>query len=331
MRAPRILGRGTNVRTDRENFNRFSGQTVDDPFEGIDPNKEFHFESGVFVPNDPPGVYPVFNMAHYEGILLSVHFFTDEWKRMEGSAVMVAPGIAFAATHVIEPHIPHVMDIARRMLCIGYTSSGPRFWRVRQFEKVNGTDLMILSLQYASALPAENRFKQAAVTTRLPGIGEQVMIAGLRASNEHASADDQMNFAVKDGTNSYGADVRIGVGEVTEHYLGGRGTILQRIVIEVACSTPGGLSGGPAFDKNGRVFGILSTSFNHEDGRGPSYVSGLVPGLVLPIRPGFFTFPQEPERIRLIESEACSIDRRDVIRWSIIDNGMTRLEYDDYT
>jgi hypothetical protein len=206
----------------KENFDHFIGDIVLNPFAGVDPKRAFNFEHGVFVPNDPPGVYPVHNMAHYDGVLLSVHFITDAWSTVEGSAVMVAPGIAFAAAHVIEPKMPLIMESKLRILCIGYTPTGPRFWRVGKVHKVDNTDLMILSLNYASALPLDNRFVQAAVTTRLPGIGEQVMIAGLRASDEHVVADKHMSFTVKDGRVVYGANVRIGVGEVTQHFPNGR-------------------------------------------------------------------------------------------------------------
>jgi hypothetical protein len=317
--------------THKENFDHFIGDIVLDPFEGVDPTRTLNFESGVFVPNDPPGVYTVHNMAHYDGTLLSVHFMTDEWSRVEGTAVMIAPGFALAATHVIEPHIPDVMNSKRRMLCIGYTPSGSRLWRVGQIEKINGTDLMILSLLYSSVLPDDNRFVQTAVTTRLPALGEVVMIAGLRASDRHVMADEEMKFEVKDGHVLYGADVRIGVGEVTQHFLEGRGSMLPGPTIEVACSTPGGLSGGPAFDKNGRVIGILSSSLNHEDGRGPSFVSLLWPALVHQVKP-FFLPKLFPPSIRLLEFEPCNIDRRDVVSWSIDENtGMTRVAYEAYT
>jgi hypothetical protein len=314
-----------------ENFDHFIGDIVLDPFEGVDPNRVFNFEAGVFVPNDPPGVYPVHNMAHYDGALLSVHFIADGWSMVEGSAVMVAPGIAFAAAHVVEPNLPLIMDKKLRILCIGYTSTGPRFWRVGKVAKVNYTDLVILSLIYASSLPPDNRFVQAAVTTRLPGIGEQVMVAGLRASDEHVPADENMSFTVKDGKVVYGANVRIGVGDVTQHFPIGRGSMPPGPAIEVACSTPGGLSGGPAFDRNGRVVGILSLSLDHADGRGPSIISLLWPGLVSEITPTFL--PEHFSRnVRLLEFEHCGIDRRDVIRWTTDERtGSTRVEYDDYT
>jgi Trypsin-like peptidase domain len=171
-----------------------------------------------------------------------------------------------AAAHVVEPTMPLIMASKLRILCVGYTPTGPRFWRVGKVQKVGNTDLVILSLIYAFALPLDNRFVHAGVTTRLLGIGEQVMVAGLRASDEHVAADEYMSFTVRGGRIIYGANVRIGVGEVTQHFLDGRGSMPPGPAIEVACSTPGGLSGGPAFDQNGRVVGILSSSLNHADG-----------------------------------------------------------------
>lgn len=314
--------------THTKNFDHFVGDVVLDPFEGVDPNRQFNFECAVYVPNDPPGVNFVRNMAHYNGLLLSLHVLTDEMSRVEGSAVMVAPGVAYTAAHVLEPQLREVMEGKKRLMCIGYTSSGPRLWRVGEITKANGTDLMILSLRYASALPEDNRFVQGSITTRLPRLGERVMIAGLRASDQHIPMDDEMNFAVTDGRVPFGADVRIGVGEVTQHFLSGRGSMLPGSVIEVSCSTPGGLSGGPAFDQHGMVVGVLSTSFDHEDGRGPSYVSLLWPALIRPITPYFM--PQLfPAKVRLLDSQYCYIDRRDVIQCSTDEEtGLDRVEYE---
>jgi hypothetical protein len=183
------------VITLKENYNHFFGSMVSNPFEGADQEVTINIEQGTFVPNDPPGVYIIDNMAHYNGTLLSVHFLKeDEWSTVEGSAVMVAPGIAFASAHVIEPLMPHIMAEELRIFCAGYTSSGPRYWRVAQVTKVNNTDIVILALKYATALPADGCFVQTMITTRPPGIGEQVMIAGIRASREHVEADADMGF-----------------------------------------------------------------------------------------------------------------------------------------
>ncbi len=164
-----------------DNLDHFSGQTVLDPFDGLDPATPIQIDRKTFVPIAPPGVGPrlLRNMAHYEGVLLSVHFIEDGRSRVEGSAVMVAPGIAFMATHVLESYIQAIMPSTSHMLCIGYTSSGLRIWRVGYYRKVEKSDVTILSLEYASPFPADGSFAQAMLTTRLPAIGEQVMIVGL--------------------------------------------------------------------------------------------------------------------------------------------------------
>jgi hypothetical protein len=189
----------------RRNFNHFFGNIVLDPFKDADQNRVFKFEAGGFAPNDPPGVYPIHNMAHYKGVLLSMHFIEDDLSQVDGSAVMIAPGIALAAAHVINPNKSHIMAGKLRVLCVGYTSTGPRFWRLSKVYPVGNTDLVILPLIYASALPDDNLFVQASVTTRLPVLGEQIMIAGLRASDELIPVDEKMSFRVKDGRIVYGA------------------------------------------------------------------------------------------------------------------------------
>jgi hypothetical protein len=78
------------VITLKENYNHFFGSMVSNPFEGAGQNAPINIEQGIFVPNDPPGVYVVNDTAHYNGALLSVHFLTGEWSTVEGSAVMVA-------------------------------------------------------------------------------------------------------------------------------------------------------------------------------------------------------------------------------------------------
>ena len=317
----------------KENYNHFFGSMVSNPFEDADQNVPINIEQGIFVPNDPPGVYVVNNMAHYNGALLSLHFLTDEWSTVEGSAVMVAPGIAFSAAHVIEPLMPHIMERQLRVFCAGYTSSGPRYWRIGHVTKVNNSDIVILALKYATALPPDGRFVQTMITTRLPGIGEQVMVAGIRASREHVEVDADFAFPIVGGNIKYGADVRIAVGEVTQHHLGGRGAMMPSPVIEVACSTPGGLSGGPAFDKYGKVFGVLSASIDDPNGRGPSQISMIWPGLAMTIKPAFLErFMPASCKLLDLDDRLCGIDRRDVIRTSVdAATSLTRMEWDHYT
>jgi hypothetical protein len=215
----------------------------------------------------------------------------------------------------------------------GYTPSGPRYWRVALVYPLENSDIVILTLKYIAKLPADGRFVQTMITTRLPGIGERVLIAGIHASRDQVEADSQMAFPVVGGHIKHGAELLISIGEVTQHHFAGRGAMVPGPAIEVACSTSGGLSGGPAFDKNGKVFGILSASINDPDGRGPSQISMIWPALAMTISPSFLEHHM-PARFKLLEldNKVCGIDRRDVIRTSVdADSGMMRIKWDEYT
>ncbi len=310
----------------KTNFNHFSGE-VAKPFEGAPLDTEIHIGQCVFVPNDPIGVYHVEDMSHYRGTLLSVHFATSTWSSVEGSAVMVAPGIALTAFHVIDNLISHITASELEIFCTGLTPNGLRLWRVRQMTRCDGTDLMILSLAYASPIPQDGQFDQTTMTTRLPPIGETIMIAGFRASGEYVPWENE-TFAVKNGHLSYCAGIRTGVGVVTQHLLGG-GRMVGGPVIEVACSTVGGMSGGPAFDKDGNVIGILSTGIDAPEGRGPSQVSLLWPALTATIIPAFLIhlFP-DPARLLDVDLRFCGIEGRSAVRYDF-ERGCYCVDWDN--
>src|SRR5271166_788752 len=196
--------------THTENVDYFAGRLIANPFEGVDSSIPLQFEPATFTPNDPPGIYRIANMAHYRGLLLSVHFVTETWGTLEGSAVMVAPGIAITATHVIQDYKSLIVEKGLRTICIGYTPSGPQAWRVRHVTPVgtpdSGTDLTVLSLELASAIPPDRAFTQAVMTTQRPEIGEQIMVVGFRASNQHVPYDEYHAFDIVDGNIRYGSD-----------------------------------------------------------------------------------------------------------------------------
>jgi hypothetical protein len=97
--------------------------------------------------------------------------------------------------------------------------------------------------------------------------------------------------------------------------------------IEVACATPGGLSGGPAFDKNGMLVGILSGSVNHSDNDGHAQVSLLIPALVITINPTFLHLYPGPVRLLDLNPNLFRIDGRDAIHATTDpETGIIRLE-----
>lgn len=79
-------------------------------------------------------------------------------------------------------------------------------------------------------------------------------------------------------------NVLVATGTVSAHYPNGRDrSMLPGPCLEIGVNARGGMSGGPAFDDEGQLVGILSSSLEHPDGLGPSYVSLLQPALDHPI------------------------------------------------
>lgn len=196
--------------------------------------------------------------THFGTALLALSFSDGRTYHLGGSAVLIAPGLALAAKHVLEPILSELLAGTLAPLAISVTSHGIVIWRLHQIIH-GGTDVVILCLNMASEFPPDG-LKCATLTTRTPAVGERVMIAGVRS--------DQV---VENGQ-PLGLTVRIGVGEVSAIYpLGRDRAMLPTPCVEVRCLTVGGMSGGPAFDLNGNLIGTLTSSM--EDDGGPSYVS----------------------------------------------------------
>jgi hypothetical protein len=317
----------------RDNFDHFRAEMLADPSTVMPPDFAIHIDGKTFTPGGPPGAGALMlpNMAHYEGVVLSVSSVFKDRDSLYGSAVMVAPGIAFMATHVLEQFFVDGMPPkGSALICCGMTPSGMLIWRARNYHRVDKSDVTILSLELVSAPPPDGHFAQAMLTTRLPRIGELVMIVGFRASDQHIAMDETRSFPVKAQHIEFGADLLVAVGEVTEHHLEGRWRAQPGQMIEVATSTPGCLSGGPAFGEDGRLVGVLSSSFDHEDGRGPSYVSLLRTSMAIEIEPFFIPHIFDNKKFRLIDSRWCDIERRDALLVSVAEEtGLIRVEIDD--
>jgi hypothetical protein len=202
---------------------------------------------------------------HYGGLLFAVGFGDHKNFEIEGSAILVAPGIALSARHVIEPHMDKIVSGTTGTLLMSVCPHGLDFHRIEQVVW-DATDVCILRTVLASDLPPSADLMCATMTTRIPKVGERLFLAGYRAQK------------IEPAENAVGAETRIAVGDVTAVYLDGRDSVmLPHPCIEVKALTLGGMSGGPAFDEGGKVVGILTSSI--DDPEGPSYVSMLWPVL----------------------------------------------------
>jgi hypothetical protein len=147
----------------------------------------------------------------------------------------------------------------------------------------------------------------AAITTRLPKIGELVSMVGFTAMGDEFPFDP-VGYTVV-------GHVRVSMGEVTARYPGGRDKVMVPwSAIEIASSASGGMSGGPVFDQHGLLLGIVSTSYGAEDHIGPSFASLLWPALTTGIEAEWPNGIHTPGRSLWELDRLCCIDRRDAIR-----------------
>jgi hypothetical protein len=251
-----------------------SGTVTADPTAALPVGASLQFRSVPVTLDIPTQTASVKNWHYFEGILLSLCFTDDVLQRIEGSAVFIAPGVALCATHVIGPHLSCLMAGTLVASCYGIAPHGLQIWVVRKITTIPNTDLTILGVELASALPPENLFLQSVITTRLPKVGEDLLICGFRA-DETAFVLNKQNRRVETS-----GDVWLCKGTITDRYpLGRDRRMIPWPVLEVACPAWGGMSGGPVYESHGLLVGLLCSSIETAPGKGVSYVSMLWPAL----------------------------------------------------
>ncbi|MEY4248861.1 MAG: hypothetical protein RJA87_494 [Pseudomonadota bacterium] len=258
-----------------------------------------------------------------KGTVLTFHFANKLEHDVDGSAVLVAPGIALTARHVIEPHRDKLINGIKYSFLMGICNNSVNMWAVKELTILPHCDIAILGLELNSSIPADKTFRQAAISTRLPKIGERIQILGFRAKTlvpeSNASLGPQID-----------AGLVVSAGVITNRFpLGRDSAMLPWPVLEVDCPSWGGMSGGPVFDKHGHLIGLLCTSFDLLDESGPSYVSLLWPVLASKFRGGWpkaiFT---EPRSLIELAPDLCKIDRPESV-WHQFDelSGKTSTQY----
>jgi hypothetical protein len=257
------------------------------------------------------------------GILLALSFRDDFGHHTYGSGVMVGPGLALCAAHVLLEH-----DYYGRLQCDKATlvvqaplpDGGMLLWTVLRVSLVPDSDLAILSMTLTSRYPADRRFMTAHLTTRMPAFGDVLTVTGYSASG--------------DGTVAIASSMRIEMapqcrlGPVIDRYPNGRDTRLPGPCLAVECAVPGGTSGGPVFDSRGYLVGLLSASY---DGAEISFVSHLWPALVraqaCPVWPPEpYKRPTPGTLLQLGSAFGVSIERPDAFKLCV-SQGAISLEY----
>lgn len=219
--------------------------------------------------------------SSYGGALLAVVFLREQRQEFLGSAVMVAPGIAIAAKHVFEDQKPDLFASNSLFVLCGPQKETLEFWMPYSVTEIDGTDLLLISMDIASPIKSEHTIHGFRLSTRTPQIGEMLSVVGFRPS--------KLEFEHELGKPShFGGSAYCGIGRVTAVYPDGRDRLmLPWPVFEIDCPSHGAMSGGAILDNTGSLIGILSTSFSMEDSTGPSYGSFLWSALDAGVKGGW--------------------------------------------
>ncbi|MDD3770291.1 MAG: serine protease [Sulfuricurvum sp.] len=192
-------------------------------------------------------------------------FFGDKLQNV-GSGIIIGPGMLLTATHVLQEfstsgggpvflsYLPE--GKARAWLPTAIVScSGPSKCYPWDKDKKIVSDLSIVSCNLHSEAHLEYPLSLIPMELCLPLPGTRLWALGFRSGN--IERDDKLLTPL------------ISSGLVTNCFPHGRGERMPSPCVEVQMETYGGMSGGPVFNEDGRLVGIVSSSF---DG-GPSYIT----------------------------------------------------------
>jgi hypothetical protein len=253
--------------------NHLTGTVSDDPLAHLPVGTSISIEPVVVGGSDaatvPDGVV---NWDFFQGALLAVGVRLPESPSVvvNGTAVVIAPGLAVTATHVLSEALPHLPSGGAEVLCIGVRSEHLDLWRVRKVSYTDTDDVAYLSLQLASPWVKGWSFTSLRVTTRCPRRGEKLTIFGFRLDDVQTDSQD---FSA--AGNLYAA-----AGTVTgvyhpRHFL----PSLPFPTIDIACGSLGAMSGGAVLDHDGLLVGMISRGWTTDDMEGPTYAAWIVGAL----------------------------------------------------
>jgi Trypsin-like peptidase domain len=201
----------------------------------------------------------------------------DQAHHIWGSAVMVGPGVALTAGHVVEEMREHgfLGKAGGQLFAVGFHADRVEIWRADSVTGAEVGDLSLLTLIRTTGLtrsPALGpvKFSLAKMDARMPRVGERLSLIGYKAA--------AVTF---EGPTPIGLSLLGSVGVVTDVYPVKRDEYgLPNPSLGVAARTINGMSGGAAFDEAGNLIGVISTGLEAH-----SFVSLSWPATYVPITP----------------------------------------------
>ncbi len=261
---------------------------TEDPLRSLPVGHSLSLRPVVFGSSDATVVPDsVRNWDYFDGALLAVGVGAGTRLHVQGTTVMVAPGLAVTAAHVLRDFLADLMSGTQGCLCIGVRAEGTfDAWKLRSLT-LDGGDLAWMSLELCSAIHDDWFFSTVAITTRAPTIGEGLTIVGFRFEPQDTGSEAS-NAPIE-----VAGQLLAAAGKVQATYPEGRDAIMVPFpAIEIACGSRGGMSGGAVLDQHGLLVGVLSSGYDTVEGDGPSYAAWIIKALDvkvdIPWPPGTF-------------------------------------------
>ncbi len=194
-----------------------------------------------------------------EGAVLILASFALGESHVYGSAVLVGPGIALAAGHVIEEHQAkgHLTAPDPALYAFGPAGERTHAWIVSEIKYNSVGDVAVLVMQYAADMPDDLEIHYFATCARLPEISERVTAIGFRPVNALRLADPETReLGLLEGT------FLTSSGPISDLWPLGRDALLPRPSFAAQLTTVGAMSGGPVLNAQGKLIGIVSRSID---------------------------------------------------------------------
>lgn len=130
-------------------------------------------------------------LPQLDGVVLALDWVANNRHHTWGSAVMVAPGIALTAGHVVDEMRERgfLAEGGGQLFAVSFHADRVELWRADSFTRVDAGDLSLLTLVRTTArsgASAENplKFGLARMAARMPSVGETISLIGFRAAEE---------------------------------------------------------------------------------------------------------------------------------------------------
>jgi hypothetical protein len=167
------------------------------------------------------GGFRALDLHQLDGTVLALDWVVGETHHIWGSAVLVAPGVALTARHVVDDMRANgfLDDAGGYLLALGFHEDGMAIWNPRIFTSIGDGDLAILTLVRTTASPtAVTRhpvsINVAVIAARQPLVEECLSLVGFAASEERF---ENLRAGRGAGLSLFGS-----VGPVIDVYSGGR-------------------------------------------------------------------------------------------------------------